>query len=41
MTAAAFEPRSLRISSASRCRSSLTAALHGLISGLPTGTGGR
>jgi len=34
MAAAAFEPRSLRVSAASRSRSLLTAALDGLISSL-------
>ena len=34
MTAAAFDPRSVRISDASLCRSRLMAALLGLISSL-------
>ncbi len=37
MTAIAFEPRSLRISAASRSRNRLTACLAGLISSLPLG----
>jgi hypothetical protein len=37
VTAFAFDPRSLRISSASLCRCFLTAAFDGLISSLPPG----
>jgi hypothetical protein len=37
MTAFAFDPRSVRISSASRCRCFLMAALDGLISSLGPG----
>ncbi len=37
MTAPALDPRSLRISPASRCRCFLMAALDGLISSLPLG----
>jgi hypothetical protein len=37
ITIPAFDPRSLRVSSASLCRCFLTAAFDGLISSLPPG----